>query len=80
MLLGKVVDDPKPSHEVYGEKFYQFNLEVKRLSGSVDIIPILFSFVATLLTFFSVGRCGKKCRVPFSQNLSVDFAPVNIYY
>lgn len=43
MLLGKVAKEPEISHEVYGEKFYQFDLEVKRLSGSTDIIPIIFS-------------------------------------
>ena len=43
MLLGKVAKEPIISHEVYGEKFYQFDLEVKRLSGSLDIIPIVFS-------------------------------------
>ena len=43
LLLGKVVEEPKFSHEVYGEKFYEFSLEVKRLSGSVDVIPVIFS-------------------------------------
>jgi len=42
-LFGKVVSEPKFSHEVYGEKFYEFNMEVNRLSESVDIIPIVFS-------------------------------------
>lgn len=31
------------SHEVYGEKFYTFNLSVKRLSEQRDIIPVLYS-------------------------------------
>lgn len=43
MLLGKVSKEPTLSHEVYGEKFYEFDLEVKRLSGSLDIIPVIFS-------------------------------------
>lgn len=43
LLLGKVVKEPNLSHEVYGEKFYEFSLEVKRLSGSTDIIPVIFS-------------------------------------
>ena len=43
LLLGKVVKEPKLSHEVYGEKFYEFSIEVKRLSGSTDVIPVIFS-------------------------------------
>ena len=33
----------KFSHEIYGEKFYVFNLEIARLSGNADIIPITVS-------------------------------------
>ena len=42
-LFGKVVSEPIFSHEVYGEKFYEFSMEVNRLSESVDIIPVVFS-------------------------------------
>ena len=42
-LLGKVEEKPEFSHEVFGEKFYRFNLVVERLSSAVDIIPILVS-------------------------------------
>jgi len=42
-LFGKVVSEPKFSHEVYGEKFYEFDMEVNRLSESIDIIPVVFS-------------------------------------
>ena len=40
-LVGKVVSLPKLSHEVYEENFYELDLEVSRLSQSVDIIPII---------------------------------------
>ncbi len=43
VLVGKVTSDKKFSHEIYGEKFYIFNLEVPRLSGNADIIPITIS-------------------------------------
>ena len=43
MLVGKITDEKKFSHEIYGEKFYLFNLEVPRLSGNSDIIPITIS-------------------------------------
>ena len=39
VLVGKVVSEKSYSHEIYGEKFYVFNLEVVRLSSTVDIIP-----------------------------------------
>lgn len=42
-LFGKVVSEPKFSHEVYGEGFYDINLEVNRLSLQFDIIPITIS-------------------------------------
>ncbi len=42
-LYGKVVSEPVFSHEVYGEGFYDINLEVNRLSEQYDIIPITIS-------------------------------------
>ena len=42
-LVGKVTVEKKFSHEIYGEKFYVFNLEIARLSGNADIIPITVS-------------------------------------
>lgn len=43
VLVGKVTSDKRFSHEIYGEKFYVFDLSVPRLSGSDDIIPITIS-------------------------------------
>ena len=43
ILVGKVVSEKTYSHEIYGEKFYLFNLEVVRLSSTTDIIPITIS-------------------------------------
>ena len=42
-LVGKVTGEKKLSHEIYGEKFYVFNLEIPRLSGNSDIIPVTIS-------------------------------------
>ena len=42
-LVGKVTGEKKFSHEIYGERFYIFNLEIPRLSGVEDIIPITIS-------------------------------------
>ena len=57
VLVGKVVSDKSYSHEIYGEKFYVFNLEVVRLSSTVDIIPITVS--ERLLTDLDL-KIGKK--------------------
>ena len=42
-LVGKVTGEKKFSHEIYGERFYTFSLEIPRLSGNSDIIPITVS-------------------------------------
>ena len=42
-LVGKVTGEKRFSHEIYGESFYVFNLEIPRLSGNSDIIPITVS-------------------------------------
>lgn len=60
VLMGKVVSDKEFSHEVYGEKFYLFNLEVPRLSETSDIIPITIS--ERLLTDIDIS-IGKKVVV-----------------
>lgn len=43
VLVGKVTSEKRFSHEIYGEKFYIFDLSVPRLSGDADIIPITIS-------------------------------------
>ena len=43
VLVGKVTSEKRFSHEIYGESFYIFDLEVSRLSGNSDIIPITIS-------------------------------------
>lgn len=60
ILLGKIVSEKNYSHEIYGEKFYVFNLEVVRLSSTVDIIPITIS--ERLLTDLDIV-IGKKVKV-----------------
>ncbi len=43
VLIGKVSSEKRFSHEIYGEKFYIFDLEVPRLSKALDVIPITVS-------------------------------------
>ena len=42
-LVGKVTSEKKFSHEIYGERFYSFDLLIPRLSGAEDIIPVTAS-------------------------------------
>ena len=42
-IVGKVISKPEFSHEVYGEGFYTFYLEVPRLSDISDVLPITVS-------------------------------------
>ena len=42
-ISGKVVSNVEFSHEVYGEGFYYFMLDVPRLSDSCDRIPVTIS-------------------------------------
>jgi len=42
-IAGKVVSPIEFSHEMYGEGFYNFYLEVPRLSETVDVLPITIS-------------------------------------
>ena len=42
-LSGVVASAPTYSHEIYGEKFYEVTLAVKRLSGMDDFLPISVS-------------------------------------
>jgi len=42
-LVGEIADKPLFSHELFGEKFYDFKLKCNRSSGNVDIICITIS-------------------------------------
>lgn len=43
VLMGKITSEKRFSHEIYGESFYIFDLEVPRLSETFDIIPVTVS-------------------------------------
>lgn len=42
-VVGRIESDFIFSHEIYGEGFYNFNLETQRLSQAVDILPVTIS-------------------------------------
>ncbi|MDD4436682.1 MAG: single-stranded DNA-binding protein [Tissierellia bacterium] len=42
-IVGNIFSDLEFSHEVFGEKFYEFLIEVPRLSDTKDILPVIIS-------------------------------------
>ena len=42
-LRGSLQNMPQFSHENHGKRFFRFHLEVPRLSGAVDILPVVAS-------------------------------------
>ena len=42
-LRGQLLALPQFSHENHGKQFYRFTLEVPRLSGTVDLLPVVAS-------------------------------------
>lgn len=42
-LIGEIASEAIFSHDVYGEKFYNFDLLVPRLSDATDLLPITIS-------------------------------------
>jgi hypothetical protein len=41
VLRGSLLDLPKLSHENHGKRFYHFFLNVPRLSGTIDTLPVI---------------------------------------
>ncbi len=42
-LVGRVIGDREFSHEMYGEGFYNYQLQISRLSEAYDILPLTIS-------------------------------------
>lgn len=42
-IAGEIVSEPRFTHAVFNEGFYEFDLKVSRLSDSYDIIPVTIS-------------------------------------
>lgn len=55
-ISGKIISEAEFSHEVYGEGFYSFILEVPRLSDSTDRISITISERLTSRDNLEIGK------------------------
>ena len=70
VLEGYVNSEPELSHEIYGEKFYKFELEVLRLSENADNIIITMS-----------ERLMEGCNISLGEKLKIygQFRSYNNY-
>ncbi len=71
-LIGIVVSDFTFSHEVFGEGFYRFDLEVSRLSENTDILPITVSERLFDRKICGIGTCVKLTGQIRSYNNYVE--------
>lgn len=55
-LSGKINTDYKFSHQMYGEDFYTFDMEVSRLSEALDILPVTISGRLIDEDLFEIGK------------------------
>lgn len=53
---GVVASELELSHEIYGEKFYRFYIEIDRLSGQKDKIPVIISERLIDVNDFNIGK------------------------
>ena len=69
VITGKIVMDFTFSHKICGECFYKTELQVKRLSDSVDTIPVLISEQIADITKSRVGEFAEIYGEFHSHNL-----------
>lgn len=55
-ISGVIVNKPVFGHEIYGEGFYYFDVKVKRLSDSFDVIPVTVSERLADFSEYEIGR------------------------
>ena len=71
-IIGRIEETISFSHEMYGEGFYNFQLEVPRLSDSVDILPVTISERLIVNMDLSIGSYVEICGQLRSYNRYVN--------
>ncbi len=86
-LRGYLQGLPKFSHENHGHRFFRFLLEVPRLSGAVDVLPV----IAQEETVNSIDPCGGEmltvtgqirshnCRTENTRHLMIFVFASSVY-
>lgn len=72
ILRGQLLALPQFSHENHGKKFYRFTLEVPRLSGAVDLLPVVAEDVLLNALDLSGGQMLTINGQIRSHNLRTD--------
>lgn len=57
IICGEVVSGFRFSHEAYGKKYYMADVDIRRLSGNVDCIPVMLSEELADPSKDLTGRC-----------------------
>jgi hypothetical protein len=71
-LRGELAGLPELSHENHGRKFFRFTLEVPRLSGTVDCLPIIAEERLLNQTDLSGGQMLAITGQVRSHNVRID--------
>lgn len=71
-LRGNLVSAPEYSHENHGRQFYRFFLEVPRLSGAVDTLPVIAEKNLLAMTDIDGGEMVTVSGQIRSHNIRVD--------
>ena len=71
-IIGRIEETISFSHEMYGEGFYNFQLEVPRLSDSVDVLPVTISERLIVNMDLSIGSYVEICGQLRSYNRYVN--------
>ena len=72
-LRGNLSAPPTFSHENHGKQFYRFFLEVPRLSGVADTLPVIAE--APLLESAGVGQTPGECSPSPARSAPTTSAP-----
>lgn len=72
LLRGTMRELPEFSHENHGRKFYRFLLDVPRLSGTVDTLPVITELGVLQMLDLSAGGCIRVQGQVRSHNISDD--------
>ena len=71
-LRGNLHSAPQFSHENHGRRFFRFSLEVPRLSGTVDVLPIVAEESLLMETDLSEGTMLTVAGQIRSHNVRTD--------
>lgn len=73
ILRGSLLALPEFSHENHGRRFYRFTLEVPRLSGTVDLLPVVAQEQILNAVDLSGGKMLTVCGQVRSHNVPGEF-------